>query len=196
MDHAVAKASKAKDPVQGRKPLFQAGRSRLSTNTPLLQRQASCACGGGCPRCQHKPVVQSKLKIGAVGDRYEQEADRIADQVLRMPEPSVQRQVNPKAETEETVQKQAILRSASSVSKDSDSQSHDGSDVSFTVHEVLRSPGQPLDAVTSSFMEPRFGYSFNQVKIHTDTKAALSAKALSAKAYTAGQEIVFGAGQY
>ena len=56
-----------------------------------LQRKAICACGGGCPACQSKPAIQTKLSISAPGDLYEQEADRIADQVMRMPDPSLAR---------------------------------------------------------------------------------------------------------
>jgi hypothetical protein len=67
------------------------GRSRsisaLSTGMPLLQRK--CACGGGCPRCKEELGIQTKLKISEPGDKYEQEADQIADEVMRMPEPSV-----------------------------------------------------------------------------------------------------------
>lgn len=64
------------------------------------------------------------------------------------------------------------------------------------VHEVLRSPGQPLDAATRTFMESRFGYDFSQVRVHTDAKAAASARAVNALAYTVGRDVVFGAGQY
>jgi len=64
--------------------------SSLSTGMPSLQRK--CACGGGCPRCKDNLGIQTKLKIGEPADKYEQEANRIADEVMRMPEPSVQRQ--------------------------------------------------------------------------------------------------------
>jgi hypothetical protein len=64
------------------------------------------------------------------------------------------------------------------------------------VQEVLRSPGQPLDKGTRAFMESRFGYDFSQVRIHTDTRAAESARAVHALAYTVGRDMVFGAGQY
>lgn len=40
------------------------------------------------------------------------------------------------------------------------------------VHEVLRSPGQPLDKQTQEFMEPRFGHDFSRVRVHTDAKAS------------------------
>ncbi len=64
------------------------------------------------------------------------------------------------------------------------------------VQEVLRSPGQPLDVKTRAFMEPRFGHDFSQVRVHDDSLAAGSARAVNALAYTVGRDIVFGAGQY
>ena len=63
------------------------------------------------------------------------------------------------------------------------------------VHEVLCSPGQPLDATTRAFMEPRFGHDFSQVRVHTDANAAKSARAVNALAYTVGRDVVFGTGQ-
>ncbi len=64
------------------------------------------------------------------------------------------------------------------------------------IHEVLSSPGQPLDMDTRAFMEPRFGYDFGQVRVHTDAKAAQSARAVSALAYTVGRDVVFAEGRY
>jgi hypothetical protein len=64
------------------------------------------------------------------------------------------------------------------------------------VHEVLELPGQPLDKGTRDFFEPRFGHDFSQVRVHTDTRAAESARAVNALAYTVGHNIVFGACQY
>jgi len=64
------------------------------------------------------------------------------------------------------------------------------------VDEVLRSPGQPLDAGTRAFMEPRFGHDFSRVRVHTDARAAESARAVNALAYTVGQDLVFGQNQF
>jgi len=64
------------------------------------------------------------------------------------------------------------------------------------VHDVLRSSGQPLDASTRAFMEPRFGHDFSQVRVHTDPQAAESARAVNALAYTVGRDVIFGSGQY
>lgn len=70
------------------------------------------------------------------------------------------------------------------------------SDVPPIVHEALRSPGQPLDAATRAFMESHFGHDFSQVRVHTDTQAAESVRAVNALAYTVGRDVVFGAGQH
>ncbi|WP_088240835.1 eCIS core domain-containing protein [Calothrix rhizosoleniae] len=73
---------------------------------------------------------------------------------------------------------------------------NESSEVPPIVHEVLQSPGQPLDRDTRSFMESRFGHDFSQVRVHTDTKAGESAQAVNALAYTVGHNIIFGKGQY
>lgn len=64
------------------------------------------------------------------------------------------------------------------------------------VQNVLHSPGRPLEAGTRRFMESRLGFDFSRVRVHTDDRAAGSAKELGASAYTVGGAIVFGAGQY
>jgi len=64
------------------------------------------------------------------------------------------------------------------------------------VPDVLRSPGQPLDSEARAYFEPRFGHDFSQVRVHTDAKAAESARAMNALAYTVGHDLVFEAGQY
>ena len=64
------------------------------------------------------------------------------------------------------------------------------------VDEVLRSPGRPLDPATRASMEPRFGHDFSRVRVHSDAKAAESARSVNALAYTVGRDVVFGAGQY
>lgn len=51
----------------------------------VIQRKPSCPCGGGCPRCKNTLTIQPKLKINEPGDTHEQEADRVAEQVMRMP---------------------------------------------------------------------------------------------------------------
>ena len=64
------------------------------------------------------------------------------------------------------------------------------------VYEVLRSPGQPLDAVTRDFFASRLGHDFGHVRVHATSAAEESARAVNAIAYTVGTDVVFGAGQY
>jgi hypothetical protein len=64
------------------------------------------------------------------------------------------------------------------------------------VNDVLMSPGRPLDSQARSYMEAHFGHDFSAVRIHTDARAAASARAIGALAYTVGRDIVFSVGQY
>lgn len=63
------------------------------------------------------------------------------------------------------------------------------------VNNVLNTSGKPLDTASRDFMEPRFNRDFSDVRVHTDTQAAASAKSINAKAYTSGRDIVFDSGQ-
>ena len=81
------------------------------------------------------------------------------------------------------------------VTRNSETETQNSGGVPPIVHEVLRSSGQPLDAATREFFEPRFGQDFSQVRVHTDAQAAESAQAVNALAYTIGRDIVFGAAQ-
>ncbi len=73
---------------------------------------------------------------------------------------------------------------------------HTVNEVPSIVQEVLASTGQSLDADTREFMEPRFGHDFSHVRVHTDERAVESAQVMNAQAYTVGQNVVFGQGQY
>jgi hypothetical protein len=64
------------------------------------------------------------------------------------------------------------------------------------VQDVLRSPGRPLEPAVLAETEDRFGHDFSQVRIHTDARSAESARAVNARAYTVGREVVFDSGRY
>ena len=68
-------------------------------------------------------------------------------------------------------------------------------DIPSIVHEVLRSPGQPLDAAVRTFMEPRFGYDLRRVRVHKDAQASASPRMLNSLAYTVGRDVVFANGR-
>lgn len=155
----------------------------------------------------HTPVrnMQAKLTLNVTRDAYEQEADRVAAQVMRMSDPQtestpevsghiagVQRECacggscyHGRSEYHSKVQVKASSPDAAS-----------GVEAPPIVHEALRSQGQQLDSATRAFMEPRFGHDFSQVRVHTNQKAAESARAVGAKAYTVGNSLVFGAEEY
>lgn len=141
-------------------------------------------------------VIQTKLAVNQPGDIYEQEADRISEQIMRLPEPQLQRACAgggtcSQCQTEQPDQEHERLQIKRSGSGDAGQSS-----APPIVHEVLRSPGQPLDAATRAFMEPRFGYDFSRVRVHTDAAARQSAREMNAHAYTVGNDIVFGNEQF
>ncbi|WP_437681454.1 eCIS core domain-containing protein [Sorangium sp. So ce131] len=65
-----------------------------------------------------------------------------------------------------------------------------------SVQETLQSPGEPLDRAARQFMEPRFGWDFSRVRVHSGSRAAQSARDVNALAYTVGQHVVFAEGRY
>jgi hypothetical protein len=148
--------------------------------------------------------LQRKLAIGATSDPQEAEADAVAERVMRMAEPAgrlsqataeptLRRKCacegsgQPCANCQEEEKKKLMRKSTGGVTP---------MEAPPIVHEVLRSPGQRLDAATRAFFEPRFQGSFAQVRIHDDARAASSARQVQARAYAVGHHLVFAEGQY
>ena len=141
-----------------------------------------------------RPIgIQTKLTVSQPGDEFEQEADRVADRVMRSPEPQLQRACA------------CDGGSCAECSSDSDEQLQtkhvEGSNTPQTVaqgvvQKALDSSGQPLDQHTQSFMEARFGYDFSGVRVHAGEPAAEAARNVTARAFTTGSDIVFGANEY
>ncbi len=150
-------------------------------------------------------IPQPKLKVSHPEDEYQQEADRVAEQVMRKsPENNTPGSIKTtgegvlerkcsecqmKEDEEEAEQVKIIRKSSSSngspVYKDANE-----------INDVVSSRGASLDASTRQFMEPRFGYHFTDIRIHTGEMDARSAQSVNATAYTIGNDIVFGEGQY
>jgi hypothetical protein len=152
-------------------------------NAPRLLLQRACACGGSksplgdqCEACQAH-ALQRKVVIGASDDPYELEADRVADQVLR-------RKPNPSTPADPVaVQRTPMHPLAAETAPTS-------------VDRTLARAGTPLEPRLRADMETRFAYDFSHVRLHADSTAADSARDVSARAYTVGRDIVFGAGQF
>ncbi|MFT3766866.1 MAG: DUF4157 domain-containing protein [Minicystis sp.] len=135
-------------------------------------------------------ILQAKLAVGTSEDPLEEEADRVADEVLRAPMAAWARERRPRAlvpmseTTLQLMQRRPARR-------------EDGNEAPASVDRVLRSGGgRPLDGEARSFFERRFGYDFSGVRVHTSTEAAASARTVGAKAYTVGRDIVFAAGRH
>jgi len=141
--------------------------------------------------------IQPKLQVNQPGDQYEQEADAMADKVMRMKDPATDStvfstgalSVQRKCAHCEDEEKEKLQRKESSNSSPS---------VATTiVQNVLESSsGRPMDGSTRSFMESRFNRDFSNVKIHDDDSAAESAGSINAYAYTLGNNVVFNKGKY
>jgi Domain of unknown function (DUF4157) len=189
-------------------------RQTMTQKTPVIQRKPICACDGGCPSCSG--TIQPKLKIGAPNDKYEQEADRVADQVMRMPEPTVQRKAGCSScgelDEEEPIQAKPIGHQITPlIQRQEDEPEEEEEPVqakplsnkspSLTNGlqnqiQSLKGGGQPLSESTRNFFEPRFGVDFSKVRVHTGAQANIAAKSVNAKALTTGKDVVFGSGEY
>jgi hypothetical protein len=167
--------------------------SAMPTPTGILQRK--------CDKCQKKkrasmeqrfahdfsqvPVqsrslasVQAKLTVGSGGDVFEQEADRVADQVLAAPERS------------------AVSSSPPRIQRFSGQPQGQADTVPASVDQALASPGGPMEPALRQDMEQRFGHEFSRVRVHSDSAAEQSAREMNANAYTVGHNIMFGAGRF
>jgi len=247
---------------------------RLAESCPVFPSRGPF--GGACHTCPAR--VQTKLTINRPGDKYEQEADRVAERVMRMPEPYiqkeaavpergqdiriqracpecdeeealqakplaaqitplVQRQVEPEEEEEEPIQAKSLatettplvqrqiepeeeeeepiqtkLAESVQVQRQEEEPEEEeeepvqakqaggqtprvGPGLSAQIRS-LRGGGQPLPHSVRGFFEPRFGYDFSHVRVHTGLRATETARAVSARAFTTEQDIVFGARQY
>ncbi|WP_308367764.1 MULTISPECIES: DUF4157 domain-containing protein [unclassified Microbulbifer] len=168
-------------------------------------------------------LVQAKLVVGGANDSYEQEADHVADRVMRMPEPQqeeetpdIQRKAEPStvqrlcAECSDELQQQpnedegdVIQRQTPETEgetlqlkkKNSTATTAASSNVTAQINNI-KGGGRPLSDSVRGFFEPRFGRDFSQVRVHTDSNAGNVAHSLHARAFTSGQDVVFGAGQY
>jgi len=140
---------------------------------------ATCECEDCL--CGRPHGLQAHLNISRPGDRFEAEADRIADRVVRAPDQFTHSPAP-------SLQRQAVSATAAVAGEVTGAPP--------VVQEVLDSPGQPLDAATRSFMEARFGHDFGRVRVHAGARADASARAVDARAYTVGRDIVFAEGRY
>ncbi len=164
-------------------------------NPETLQRKCD-----ECEQEEQEPqtgMVQTKLTVGAPDDKYEQEADQVAQRVMRMPDPLgklnndledgeetvVRKQENGEENTELIQAKKDILSAPASP------------EFTAMVSEI-HGGGKPLPPSVRDYFEPQFQQSFKNVRLHTDSRAASAAQSIHARAFTLGNDIAFAPGEY
>jgi len=206
-------------------PLPQSPASQLKgafapvSENPIQRQCADCANqekeqSGEAGKDLEEIGIQTKLTVGAPGDAYEQEADRVASQVMSMSAPpdssaSVQRQLDtnhphhPKQiwqraqsikpvmqrQIDPRVQMRQMIQRAHQI---------DGNQASGDLESRLNASkggGSPLSENVRGFMEPRFGADFSGVRVHTGGEAVQMNQELGAQAFTHGSDVYFGAGK-
>lgn len=160
-------------------------------------------------------AIQARLKVGAPDDRFEREADRVADRIMHMPlpdrpvrsgaPPGIQRKCAACAagpapcldcgSVDEEIQRKPLAAARPQANSGPGRAGAIGPAARELVTSV-NTGGQPLPAEQRSFFEPRLGVDLSAVRIHRDAPAAMAARSVGARAYTLGRDVVFGQGEY
>jgi len=153
-------------------------------------------------------LIQTKLKVSTPGDEYEQEADRVADAVMRMsdtqgvnagpgemnaPARGIQRMCS---DCDEELQRQPTDEEDTIQAKELPGQTPAATPEVMQQVSAMRGGGNPLPDSVRRFFEPRFGHELSNVRVHTGDRVAETARTLRARAFTLGRDVAFGAGEY
>lgn len=185
-------------------------RKRPATRSPERTRRANFNLESrsrlDAPALQLKPTgfrtsprIQTKMKLSESTGKFEQQADRLANQVMAMPNtapPRIQRMCS---ECEEELQRQPIERKDKEEPLQVKASGATAPEISSALQSrmsSLRGGGQPLPQTHRDFFEPRFAYDFRNVRIHAGPDAARFSAAIRARAFTMGRDIVFGQGEF
>jgi hypothetical protein len=169
--------AKANSHLKPSSPAFTSG------SNGILQRKCACGnhtvAGGECAECaKKKSGLQRKLTMGASNDPLEQEADRLADQVMTAPAHS------------------AVTGTPLHIQRATGQAAGQMEAVPASIDNVLASSGRPLEPTLRRDMEQCLGYGFSRVRVHYGAAAEQSAREVNANAYTVGHDIVFGTGRF
>ncbi|RPI19302.1 MAG: DUF4157 domain-containing protein [Ignavibacteriae bacterium] len=164
---------------------------------PVDPKKCCLKCSKNNRSIDNTSFFQPKLKVSQPNDIYEQEADAMADKVMRMTDKDVNRNTFFKPANSSIQRKCNLCKEEKEKLQRKEAGSIEASTAPQIVHDVLNSSsGKSLDSSTRSFFEPRFGYDFSNVRVHTGSEAEKSAQSINALAYTSGNNIVFGEKQY
>jgi hypothetical protein len=143
----------------------------------------------------------SGLRVAEPGNAFEQQADRVADEIIASGTPRLEWSLAKMAIEPQPLHRQCDCNGAGKCSACQDAKALQRQpaeptpteDAPAIVHEALTSSGRPLDQGAREYFEPRFGHDLGHVRIHTDARSKESARAVNALAYTVGHDIVFDA---
>lgn len=171
--HAKAKVTSSSSPSSGRAAIH------------LISQRAKVR--------QAMRGIQTKLRLGPPGDAFEQEADRVADAVMHGEKDTALSQA-------EVPPIQRACKQCPGTSEDEEEllqpkPAAGGLNLQGTA-EPLTSAGQPLPENTRQFFESRFSCDLRDVRVHADSKSAMTAEQINARAFTHGTDIAFGQGEY
>ncbi len=169
----------------------------------VVQRKA---IGGILRGSASGPRLQARLTVSDPHDVYEQEADQVADSVMRTPESSTNTTIQLEGEEtiqrmctecEEEVQRMPLEEDDFELqAKAADSTSAGSFEPDTAALTGLQGGGKALSSETQSYFGERMGYDFGNVRVHTDSRADHLARSVQARAFTYGNNVVFRSGEF
>jgi len=185
---AVVQSPKKNRTIQKKKVALTKSSNEISMLQKNMGNQA-------VQRLMHSGVIQAKLTIGQPNDKYEQEADRVSNEVMRMPKPNIQtkpigKQITPRIQRQPEAKEEELIQTKSMGETPQVTSSLESK------INALEGGGEPLSKETKGFFEPRFGQDFSKVRVHNDSNAHHLARSINARAFTRGNNVVFGGGEY
>lgn len=179
----------------GSAPAAEPARSRTATPPNRVWSRLATA---------HGPL-QAKLEVNTPGDAHEQQADQVADQVLRMPDPDAAAPSPVQRMCSDCEEEKKVQRALPAVEEDEKMQAKEGEGGGAppavgpqTEARIgsLRGGGAPLPADLRGYFEPRLGQDLSAVRLHTGGQAEAAAAEVRARAFTVGADIAFAPGEY
>ena len=177
-------------------------RRRVRRVAPVVRRMPNSSVSGAQAEARQRMQGAGGLMIGGVHDPAEKAAERLADRVMRMPEPAgVIRPACAECAAEERAQRQATDEEEETVRMRSGAMMVAPGAASAPAPAAAKAAigamgtGRPLSRSERAFFEPRFGADFSRVRVHDDAAAARAARALHARAFTLGHDIAFAPGE-
>ncbi|HWO03105.1 MAG TPA: DUF4157 domain-containing protein [Blastocatellia bacterium] len=174
-----------------------------------VRAEHGCACGASCPKCKGLARRVSntintngdRMTLSQPGDDLEKEADRAADDVMRIPETALESPVtsNSDAQPPSLSRHEIPHGNTPGATQGQPAPEAIETGVPSRTESEIRSAlgsGAPIAQSLRNFFEPRFGHDFSQVRIHTGQGAASTSQNLRAAAFTFGSDIFFNAGQF